>query len=43
MKKKTMLGGMLWILLLANGWVGTALADATTVKVDDSQPKSSSK
>jgi len=27
---------MLWIMLLANGWVGTALAETTTVKVDDS-------
>lgn len=36
MKKKAMVGRMLWILLLANGWVGTALAEATTVKVDDS-------
>jgi len=26
----------LWILLLANAWVGMALADATMVKVDDS-------
>jgi len=36
MKIQAMVGRMLWILLLANGWVGTALADATTVKVDDS-------
>ncbi len=36
MKKQAMVGRMLWILLLANGWVGTALAEATTVKVDDS-------
>jgi len=36
MKIQAMLGRMLLILLLANGWAGTALAEATTVKVDDS-------
>ncbi len=36
MKIQTMLGRMQLILLLANGWVGMALADATSVKVDDS-------
>jgi len=36
MKIQAMLGRMLLILLLANGWVGMALADATSVKVDDS-------
>lgn len=36
MKKQAMVGRILWILLLANGWVGAALAEATTVKVDDS-------
>jgi len=36
MKIQAMLGRMQLILLLANGWVGMALADATSVKVDDS-------
>jgi hypothetical protein len=36
MKIQAMLGRMLLIPLLANGWVGAALAEATTVKVDDS-------
>jgi hypothetical protein len=36
MKMQVMLGRRLWILLLANAWVGMALADATMVKVDDS-------
>ena len=36
MKLQAMPGRGLWILLLANAWVGTALADGTTVKVDDS-------
>jgi len=36
MKKQAMVDRMLLILLLANGWVGTALAEATTVKIDDS-------
>ncbi len=36
MKIQAMLGRMLLILLVANGWVDTALAETTTVEIDDS-------